>query len=538
MIRPNRQIWLCLYFPALALEIFADRDLQPLAIVEQQRVFNINAQASARGLEAGMALNTAHALCPGLLALERQPSREQEALQQLAHWVYRFSPDLALAADNSLLVEIGACRRLYGGITPLLDLLQSGLHERGHAVAPGLAHTRKAAWLLARQLQPLALEDEQFNQQLHYEKIDNEQLHQQPSHCEQLHCEQSHYEKLNHELLRSQLGALPVTALAIDNAIIDALQKMGIRTLQGLSDLPLAALGKRFGAGFIRYLQQVLGTHPDPQPSFTPLQKFQAGLSFIDGVHNRQALLFPMQRLLRTLCDYLQSRQLLCGALQWELHDAHAPQATIAIELMHADAARGQQRLRDLLELSELKLQTVALRDAVYTLRLYSDTFVPMQAQSLQLFAEEETQNGSFTTLIDKLRARLGADALQIVSYRDVHWPEAASLQQSIDIASATIDAPIDKSRAAAPETIESSAELARPLWLLPTPQALRERDNKPFWFSTLQLLRGPERIGNHWWEQSYTARDYYVARAEDGRLCWIFRDLNSGQWFGHGLFA
>ena len=45
-------------------------------------------------------------------------------------------------------------------------------------------------------------------------------------------------------------------------------------------------------------------------------------------------------------------------------------------------------------------------------------------------------------------------------------------------------------------------------------------------------------RIGNHWWEQTYTARDYYVARAEDGRLCWIFRELSSGQWFAHGLFA
>jgi len=510
MIRPNRQIWLCLHFPNLALEVFADRDARPLAIVEQQRVFHLNDSASAHGLEHGMALNTAHALCPGLLALERQPSREYETLQQLAHWVYRLSPDLALADDNNLLLEIGGCRRLYGGITPLLDLLKKGLMERGHNVALGLAHTRKAAWLLAPQVQPLALVD-----------------------GEQVQGKQADGERLDIDLLRRQLGALPIATLNIDRNITAALGKMGIRTLNALTDLPLAALGKRFGAEFIRYLQQVLGTHPDPQPPFAPLPKFQAGLSFIDGIHNRQALLFPMRRLLQTFGDYLQSRQLLCTALSWELHDAYAPQANITIELMRAEPASGPQQLRNLLELSALKLQNTPLRDVVYTLILRSEHFLPAQPQSLQLFVEEEKPEGSFAILIDKLRARLGTNALEKLSYRDVHWPEAASVQQPIDMANAAEA----NARAAIPEQL-------RPLWLLPAPQLLRERDKQLFWHclvgagQALQLLRGPERIGNHWWEQTYTARDYYVARAEDGRLCWIFRELSSGQWFAHGLFA
>jgi protein ImuB len=494
-----------MHFPTLALEIFADRDTRPLAIVEQQRVFNVNDSAGAYGLEYGMALNTAHALCPGLLALERQPSREHEALQQLAHWVYRLTPDLAVTDDNDLLLEIGACRLLYGGIAPLLDLLKSGLLARGHNVMLGLAHTRKAAWLLARRVQPLALIDEK----------------------------QAGGAQLDNELLRRQLGAMPIAALAIDRGIIKALDKMGIRTLNALTDLPLAALGKRFGAEFIRYLQQVLGTHPDPQPPFAPLPKFQSSLSFIDGIHNRQALLFPMRRLLQTFDDYLQSRQLLCTALAWELHDAYAPQAQITIELMRAEPASGQQRLRNLLELSELKLQNTPLRDVVYTLILRSEHFLPAQPQSFQLFVEEEKPEGSFAILIDKLRARLGVNALEKLSCRDVHWPESASVQQSIDTAGAAESS----TRAALPDQL-------RPLWLLPKPQLLRERDKKLFWHclvgagQALQLLRGPERIGNHWWEQTYTARDYYVARAEDGRLCWVFRELSSDQWFVHGLFA
>ncbi|HSB95058.1 MAG TPA: hypothetical protein VLC91_01315, partial [Spongiibacteraceae bacterium] len=390
------------------------------------------------------------------------------------------------------------------------ELLKNGLIERGHNAVFGIAHTRKAAWLLARQAQPLALVD-----------------------GEQAHGTQAAGEQLDIEWLRRQLGALSIETLDIDRNIIAALGKMGIRTLNALNDLPLAALGKRFGAAFIRYLQQVLGTHPDPQPPFAPLPKFQAGLSFIDGIHNRQALLFPMRRLLQTFGDYLQSRQLLCTALSWELHDACAPQATITIELMRTEPTSGQQRLRNLLELSELKLQNTPLHDVVYTLILRSEHFLSAQPQSLQLFIDEENPEGSLAILIDKLRARLGVNALEKLSCRDVHWPESASVQQPIDTACA-VESNV---RAAIPEQL-------RPLWLLPIPQRLSERDKKLFWHclvgadQALQVLRGPERIGNHWWEQTYTARDYYVARAEDGRLCWIFRELSSGQWFAHGLFA
>lgn len=501
MIRPGGQTWLCLHFPLLALEVFAapDRpggDSRPLAIIEQQCVVGANRPAIEQGLEFGMALNTAHALCPGLLALERQQQREWEALQQLAHWAYGLTPAVALAADNSLLLEIGACRRLHGGIAPLLDIARHGLQERGHAAALGLAHTRKAAWLLARQEHAPALAGDQ----------------------------------LAYETLRRQLEALPVGMLAIEHAIGNALGKMGIRTLGELAGLPQAALGKRFGAGFIRYLQQVLGTHPDPQPPFVPLPRFQAGLSFIDGIHNRQALLFPMKRLLQALCDYLQGRQLLCTALHWELHDAHAPQAVMSIELMRAEKTPGRDRLRNLLELSELKLQTLPLSEAIYTLVLRSADFLPAQPANPQLFGTDDSTPGeerenALDALTDKLRARLGADALQRIGYRALHWPESASVQQSIAVATPAIR------EAALPQAL-------RPLWLLPTPQPLRERDRKLFWHSPLDILRGPERIDNHWWEQAPTARDYYIARAGDGRLCWIFRDLSNNQWFAHGLFA
>jgi protein ImuB len=73
----------------------------------------------------------------------------------------------------------------------------------------------------------------------------------------------------------------------------------------------------------------------------------------------------------------------------------------------------------------------------------------------------------------------------------------------------------------------------------------LPERNSRP-WLdgAALQLLAGPERIESGWWDGALAARDYFIARANDGALVWIYRtrllcdhDEGSG-WFLHGRFA
>jgi protein ImuB len=214
--------------------------------------------------------------------------------------------------------------------------------------------------------------------------------------------------------------------------------------------------------------------------------------------------------------------------VRWELHDTRAPQASMVVELTRADTIPAHQRLRILLELSELKLKNLPLHEAVYTLVLRSEDFLATQPDISQLFAAQtaspETAAGEFAGLIDKLRARLGAAALEHLTCRPAHWPEDASVIQPIN--------------AAAAENTTVVPVAPRPLWLLPAPQPLRERDAQLCWQSPLKILRGPERIDNAWWEQVPATRDYYIARTEEGQLCWIFRDIDSGRWFAHGLFG
>ena len=484
-------LWLALHFAQLALDVFALRDdTRAIAVVAQRRVHCANRD----NLPPGLAIATAHALHADLLALERRPERECAALQQLAHWAYRFTPGVVIAEGNTLLLEIGSCRRLYRGARNLLRNLGQALQQRQQRARFGLARTPRAAWLLAQCACPPALAGE----------------------------------RVNDDLLREQLAAIPVAALAVDAETQRALMQMGLATLGALNGLPAAALGKRFGAGFIDYLGKVHGTRPDPQRFFTPAPQFHHGFTFIDAVAQRQMLLFPMKRLLQMLDDYLRARQLHAHTLHWQLFDAQRVQARLSLEL-----SRAQYRWHDLLELSRLKLDRVEIADSVFGIDLGCGDFFEAIPAPSQLFPDAGARRDAAAALRDRLRTRLGAEALQTIAVQEAHWPEHAWRYDGAVPAQGHAGASMH-----AADAPPARDECPRPALLLPQPQRLPQRDDRPCWPTPLELLRGPERIGNHWWQEDSGERDYYIARNARGMHCWIYRDRATRHWFLHGLFA
>lgn len=479
MIRVGAPIWLGLRFERLPLEIIEHDGERPFAIVEQQRIFLSNHEA----VDPGMAVATAHALVADLIAVARDAAREQQALQGLALWAYQITPAVTIAAENSLLLEIGSCRQLYGSLSQLLMRIQATLAQRGHAVLMGLAHTPKAAWLLAQWGPAPALGDGGG---------------------------------IDPELLQRQLAMVPVAALPIDEKLRARFQQMGIETLGRVLTFDPAVLGKRFGAECIRYLQQLTGHVPDPQTMLELAPQFDQSLAFLDGIPNRQTLLFPMKRLLQTFSDYLVARQLHCRALQWRFSDAHVVRTSVDIEL-----SRPHHRWKSLLDVSQLKLDRVELPELVFSITLFCDQFLPAGAASFQLF-EEDCANEEGHVLLDRLASRLGADALQRISTADSLWPEAAS--RCIGFT----------------ETPEQTLAPCgvRPTWLLPQPEPLKIRGKGLFWRAPLEILRGPERLESPPENGQVFLRDYYVARESTGRICWIFRELDTDRWYAHGLFA
>ena len=117
-------LWLALYLPQLPLEVFARgrQDAGALAVVEsaggRERVSRCNAAARADGVRPGLALPAALALCTGLAAQRRDRARERRALEGVAAWAHQLSPRISFE-PSLLLLEVGASRRLFGGLATL-----------------------------------------------------------------------------------------------------------------------------------------------------------------------------------------------------------------------------------------------------------------------------------------------------------------------------------------------------------------------------------------------------------------------------------
>jgi protein ImuB len=176
------------------------------------------------------------------------------------------------------------------------------------------------------------------------------------------------------------------------------------------------------------------------------------------------------------------------------------------------------------------RLARLELPEPVRSVRLLSGPLLDLQSEPVELFAHDRRESGeNLPQLVERLRARLGHEAVHGLACVAEHRPEAAWRK-----APSPGLRPISPARAG--ELREPSPalyEVQRPLWLLEAPE--------PCDATRLELEDGPECIESGWWDGHDVARDYYVARNREGARLWIFRnrrETDPAGWFLHGWFA
>lgn len=467
-------LWLALHFPDLPLEVFSRgvATPEPLAVAEKRanrtRVVACNQAAAAGGVRVGMPAPAAQALVTGLVVRGRDAVAEGEALAGLATWAGRFTPSVSLQPPYGLLLEIGGCLRLHHGLDNLLARVKTGLEALGYAAFHACAPTPHGAWLLARAGTAACLRD-------------------------QAQLEQS-------------LAALPVGLLAQPAEVLEGLAMVGAHTLGECLRLPRAGLARRFGRGLVEELTRALGEVPEARAFFVPPPHFERRLELPASVEAAEALLFAARRLLPELEGFLVLRQ--AGVQELELLCRHEDAPDTVVSLGFVEPARDIERM--LLLLRET-LGRTSLLAPVHAIVLKAAHVLPLAAASGDLF-EEKTGAGDGRLLLERLRARLGKEAVYGLAPSADHRPERA--WQACEAGK----------NAALPGNAH------RPLWLLPRPVPCRD--------GRIVLKAGPERIESGWWDGHGVARDYYVARDGDGARLWVYCDRVSGEWFVHGLFA
>jgi len=499
-----KQLWLCLRLHTLALDI-VHRSLPAvqcegaIAIHERQRILLANAAAQAAGIQDGMTTNAARALASEIVLLKREEHAEHKALDSLAQHCYRFTPTVVIKAPDCLLLEIKGSLRLFGGMQSLLTQVQDSIGELGYHARSGVGHTPLAAHLLS------------YETLLSHKAGSDQALLQQSD--------------FNVDGFLSALRKVPLQLAIDDLKLCERLQRLGWQQLGDVLQQPPAALGRGVGKQLLTLLRKITGEQPDPQIPIQPRADFRDDMHLPFSLGSVQGLMYPAQRLLQDLQQFLLRRQLTSHGIEWRLRDTRRRIYSIPITV-----SKPQYRANVFLALTQLKMEALKLEDDIEVITLISEKHSPLAPSETQLFRGLRAAGGNdnietMDEVIDRLRARLGDESCQQLRTFDEELPEMAT--QVVPINGGDDDV-----AAASGKMISEST--GQPLWLLSSPQLLPQGLH---YRGPLSLVSGPQRLQSYWWS-AVVKRDYYSAQHDDGARYWVFRQLPDGPWYLHGVFA
>ena len=544
---------LFLWFPRLA----AERALRvargalegPLAVVEErgntQQVAALDAAAEAAGLWVGQPLRDAHALCAGLATRPRDPVGERAFLAALRRWAGRFSPWVAEAPPDALMLDLTGCAHLFGGEAALLAQAEADCAAMGLSLRAGLADTPGAAWALARFAGQGAGSDRSGD------AIDQEARATRSRAGKRRHWTRGGAAPV--ALAREgggpriappgktygALSPLPVAALRLDPEVVAQLNRLGLRRIGDLLGQPRAGLARRFGKGLVHRLDQAMGSAPEPVSPALPPPRFAVRLTLPDPIGLKDDLLAGIDRMLPRLCAALESAGQGARLLRLEAHRTDG--VVEAIEVGLARPAQDPARIRPLLE---LKLDGIDAGFGIDMLRIEATRTEPLHARQQKAATagragrEDAACSAALEDLLGRLGARLGMEAITRRHPAASHIPEKTAQV----LAAAWSD----------PARGWPAPPAPRPLLLWPPePVTAPEAPDLPAGFRwrgrdwVPLAASGPERIAPEWWLDAPAwrsgVRDYWAVTTRQGERLWLFyahgAALSPG-WFCQGRFA
>jgi protein ImuB len=534
-------LWIALHLPLLSLESFAatlaagggdpgSAAERPIALLEAHRIVSANAAARALGVKPGLKRATALALAPQIVLGQADAGRDAAALLPVAHAALAFTPSVSLpsasvpdTAADTVLLEVQASLRYFGGLERMREAIAAAIAPLGHAVRMASAATAGGAAILAR--------------------IDP------PPQCADL------------AATRLALEAAPVWLLGPGREHWEALQGMGLRNLGDLLTLPRAGLARRFSEALLVEIDCALGRRADPREPLVLPPAFESRLELFARADTTEQVLHGASVLLERLIAWLAAqhafvrrfRLLMRHESRWQQSD-RTPQAT-ALEIALAEPSRDRAHL---LVLLRERLARTQLPAPTLELCLQAEDIAKRAPPNAELFATTQSENEGLTRLIERLQARLGAGQVQRLVALEDHRPERASALREAEASGLGrprkgASRPGGKKPArgtpAGDAEAAHAAQAPRPVWLQQA-EPLAEQAARPFFEGRpLQLLSGPERIEAGWWDEGLTGRDYFIAAAADGALVWIYRErlplsrsaneeVAASGWFLHGRFG
>jgi protein ImuB len=449
--------------------------------------------AAAPPLESVARSRSKHLWYAAVFPELKEAQQSAAALQRLCMHARQFTSMVSIEMPNALLLEIQGSVKLFGSLEALhagIDTAWDRLKLCAHSAA---APSPLAALWFARAGKRVLIED--------------------PG------------------LLASALAELPVACTSWDAEWLHTLRAMGVTRVGELLRLPRAGVARRLSAAAVFEIDIALARQAAPRRAFVPRECFRERCDFEMEIETVAYLLKALEPLIGRCARFLRERQ--AGVQALELRLRHRARPATRIRLGLAGITSERRRLTDVVS---QKLSRLELAAPVRGMELLSGTLRPLSAGSLDVFAPLGLAAGGDTVpqLVERLRARLGEEAVYGICSIQEHRPEAAWQR----VHALHLDSAI-RVRAQPTHRETPKHDMPRPVWLLHAPVMLRASASEAqLQQSDLILEQGPERIESGWWDGKDIARDYYIARQTGGARLWVFQERRSKRWYLHGVFA
>jgi protein ImuB len=364
----------------------------------------VNLAAERFGVRAGQSIAEASALVSQLVVAKLSRVELERALAGLAEVALSYGASVAIAAPDTVWVDITGAAHLFGGEEALAQDLAERVRELGHrariavSVGPELARafarwsapTRRGGeggiWLIPSNATPAAVAE------------------------------------------------LPINSLPLSSENRGYLTRLGLLTLGDLSRQPRAALAPRLGKDAARVLELCSGVDAQPLVPYQPPRTLEEASSWDDAVSGTEPLGFVLRglaaRLSARLCARGEAAELLDVTLTHDAITARfrgVPQETV----LHFKLSQPLHREAELRRIVASRLERLSLGAPTVGMKLTVPRLAPIVQRQLSLsellLGDTTSGEEDLPIVLAELMADIGEEQVGVLSLVDAYRPEAQS---------------------------------------------------------------------------------------------------------------
>lgn len=475
---------------------------------------------------------------------EWNPASDRRTMMTVAEMTRRYAPVVGLDSmpmPDSLLLDITGCGQLFGGEAALAELLVWDLRQSGWHARVAIADTIAAVWALTHteQNRPETRRASSSSRgRATPRAAEHSMLHDLPI---QIIPPGQH---------RQELANLPIAASRLPLKDLQILAHLGIRSIGQLLALPREDLPSRLSENAVVRVQQLLSITDEfilPLPESNPVV---AAWSSEYPARNLDDIRKVLQHLIENVAEQIVRRGIACSLVSCELTCVSGAKLSLS-----AGVVKPTQAAELLLDVLSLRLEILSLTEPVAAIFMTLQTVSIPALRQRDLFSPTEhiRPQEELATLIARLSNRLGPQSVSTLrSQADPRPEHAVALDSVIPGDGSGFTSPQSEhvlQRLTEPDPdaqAEKTPAVSRPLRLLAAPLQVvghTSKDKLPESIPVLGKVRrvigfmGPERIQTAWWTDQPCNRDYFRVITDSGSQLWVFRDLQNGNWYLHGLF-